>query len=324
MTRILSILSLFCLSLVFAACTSRSPILSQPGITQIGPSDWGLHNPIWSPDGKMVLATNSTNVHSWTSEIFVVDLSTEKIQSIVKTDYGNLEGLSWSPDGSQIAFSSVRGGDWPEAIWLVDIDGTKAKQYLVEGYNAAWSPDGDSIAILSTSLEDGNETRVISILNLKTKYKKVVSSLTGKYTTATDLAWSTDGKKLVFSFGKQNVDVSPRFPNVDIYVLDISTGETTIITNEGVNFGPKISPDGDLITFIRNTAGDLDFKIMISYKDGRCNQQIITKAYSADWSPDGKQLAFDYAGNLYTLDLVTILGKDFKKPGFLCSYSNNN
>ncbi len=318
MTRILRFVGCVYLGAFLAACTSRSPILSQPGIRQIGPSDWGLGSPIWSPDGKMVAATHITNVHTWTSEIFIIDLSTNKIRSIEKTDYGNLEAKSWSPDGSRIAFSSQRGGDWPEAIWLADATGARPKQYLTEGYDAALSPDGNSLAVFSASFTAGSETQTLSILDLKTMNKKVVFSGTGKYVSAIDVTWSPDGSKLMFSFGKQDDDATPRIPNDDIYTLEISTQKISKITNDGVNHDPKWSPDGSLITYIRHTAGDLDFKLMVGYEDGRCSRVITTKAYSADWSPDGKQMAFDYAGNIYVLDLATFLGQDFQKANNLC------
>lgn len=318
MIRILRFINFLCLSAFLASCTSHSPILSKPGIVQIGPSNRALHNPIWSPDGKRIVATSITNIQSWTSEIYIIDLSTNKIRSIEKTDYGNLEAQSWSPDGSQIAFSSQRGGDWPEAIWLAGAIGEPPKQLLTEGHDAAWSPDGDSMAIFSSSYAGGNETEVLSILELRTKHRKVVFSGTGKYTITYGLAWSPDGTRLIFSFGKQEYDVSPRFPNIDIYILEISTGKTTKITNQGINSNPKWSPDGNLITYTEHTAGDLDFKLMVSYPDGRCSREITKKAYSADWSPDGKHLAFDYAGNIYILDLTIFLGEDFQKPDHLC------
>jgi Tol biopolymer transport system component len=175
------------------------------------------------------------------------------------------------------------------------------------------------MAIFSTLLEGGNETRVLSILDLKTMNKNVVFSGTGKYTDTQGLVWSPDGTKLMFSFGKQGKDAAIRFSNVDIYVLEISTGKITKITNDGINSDPKWSPNSSLITYIKHTAGDLDFKIIVSYDDGRCSQQITTNAYSADWSPDGRQLAFDYAGNIYTLDLTAVLGEDFQRPDYLCS-----
>jgi Tol biopolymer transport system component len=267
----------------------------------------------------MIATTSITNVQSWTSEIYIVELSTNIIRSIEKTDYGNLEAQSWSPDGKSIAFVSQRGGDWPEGIWVTDLNGVHRKQFITEGYDVAWSPDGKSMAVFSTTIEDGDETRTLSILDLTTMSKRVIFSGMGKYSTAIGLTWSPDGTKLMFSFGKQEYDVSPRFPNIDVYVIDISTGESVIITNKDVNLDPTWSPAGKLIAYIRNTAGHFDPKLTISNVDGSCPQQITNIAWSTDWSPDGRKIAFENGGNIYVMALSEFLGYDLLEKGLLCS-----
>lgn len=318
MFRIIKSLSLVCFSLILASCASRSPFLSQPGIALVGPLDSYLHDPIWSPDGKNLAATHTTNGSTWTSAIYVINLSTNKIRTIEKTDYGNIQARSWSPNGNQIAFSSELGGDWPQAIWIADTNGVAQKRLITGGYDAAWSPDGNSLAVFSGSSENGNETQILSIVDLRTMNNKVVFSGTAKYSTTFGLAWSPDGTKLMFAFGKQWNDSYPKFANVDIYILEISTGELTKITNDGVNSNPRWSPDGKMISYINYTAGIHDVKLMVSYSDGRCNRVITPNAWSADWSPNGKLMAVDDASNLYTLDLISFLGTDIQTTNFIC------
>jgi Tol biopolymer transport system component len=54
---------------------------------------------------------------------------------------------AWSPDGSQIAFSSNRAGSYD--IWLMSSDGTNLRQ-LTDDFDwdraPSWSPDGSRIA----------------------------------------------------------------------------------------------------------------------------------------------------------------------------------
>lgn len=50
-------------------------------------------------------------------------------------------GLTWSPDGSRLAFSY---GGCEGVLWLVDMEGNLRR--LGEGYGPAWSPDGRMIA----------------------------------------------------------------------------------------------------------------------------------------------------------------------------------
>ena len=64
-------------------------------------------------------------------------------------------GLSFSPDGSRVAFSvadPVKGAARARAIWLYELASGKTRQITFSGKNDSspqWSPDGESIAFLS-------------------------------------------------------------------------------------------------------------------------------------------------------------------------------
>ena len=49
--------------------------------------------------------------------------------------------LTWSPDGTHIAYSRFQKG-----VWIMDTDGTNHKQHTTHGGNPVWSPDGTQIA----------------------------------------------------------------------------------------------------------------------------------------------------------------------------------
>lgn len=92
--------------------------------------------PIWSPDSsKIALVTADTGnafCQGWTEDVFkgtnivLVDVNSGKSSPLLSDDSkGNIDP-SWSPDGSQIAFVSIRGGT-PE-IWAVNVDGSNLRQ----------------------------------------------------------------------------------------------------------------------------------------------------------------------------------------------------
>ena len=59
---------------------------------------------------------------------------------------------AWSPDGTRLAFSSDRGGNYH--IWVMNADGSSPVQLSTQNYssNATWSLDGTRIAYSA----DGN------------------------------------------------------------------------------------------------------------------------------------------------------------------------
>src|SRR5216117_1854859 len=60
---------------------------------------------------------------------------------------------AWSPDGTRIAFTSARDGNWE--IYVMNADGSNATRLTDNGAQMpAWSPDGTRIAF--TSARDGN------------------------------------------------------------------------------------------------------------------------------------------------------------------------
>jgi Tol biopolymer transport system component len=74
-------------------------------------------------------------------------------------------GGDWSPDGSQIAFTSPRNGSWD--IYTIRPDGTDLTR-ITDSPNAefspSWSPDGGRIAYTLANWRRGWED--IAILNL--------------------------------------------------------------------------------------------------------------------------------------------------------------
>ncbi len=183
---------------------------------------WTQH-PTWSPDSR-VIAFHSTR--AGTVAIYTLDLAcvekckqdTPCLTRLTDTTSGNLEP-TWSPDGTRIAFTSLRDGN-PE-IYVMDADGSRQTRLTrSSGVDRlpTWSPDGAHIAFLSSPdlRQVHNDIYVIrpdgSDLRQLTNDGLVRS-----------IAWAPDGRQIAFVSLRDNPQ--PRrcsSCNTEIYTVAVS------------------------------------------------------------------------------------------------------
>ena len=200
---------------------------------------------------------------------------------------------AWSPNGSKIAFTSVRDGN--QEIYVMDATGSNQVRLTnttaIESH-PAWSPDGSKIAFMSE--RDGN--REIYVMNADGSNPM---RLTNNTAIDDDPAWSPDGTTIAFS--------SNRDGNFEIYTMDASgVGTPLRLTNNSVSdLQPDWSPDGQRLVFSRFTGCYSDYYGYSSYCDydlyimdanGSNVVQLTSGYWSVDvdpaWSPDGQWIAF--------------------------------
>jgi hypothetical protein len=237
-------------------------------------------SPRVSPDGKRIayLSDRSNIMSAWvmnadgtgrtSTSLFAVNNSIEFVDD-------SHSGVTWSPDGSRIAFV----GEWGQRkdIWLTSPDGggeERLKLRFEELSSPAWSPDGAWIAF--SGLELGRTD--LWIASVETSELRRVTKDRWHDDTP---CWSPDGRTLVYA--------SEREGQTDLWAVDVTTGEQVAMTATTANeITPQFSPDGKHLAFASDEGGAWNIQVM-ELEGGRVQAvtNVIGAAVSPSWGPGG-------------------------------------
>ncbi len=215
-------------------------------------------------------------------------------------------GLTWSPDGKQIAFEQTGGEFGPSNIFVVGADGSGLRQ-LTHGSGSdhnvtpSWSPDGSRIAFAASRFEgNSSEPYAIYVMDPSGAHLTRVARCTapqcnndGGYT---DPTWSPDGARITFGEGG------------DLLTTDLRTGRINTLVNcpdhvPGLCAAdqPSWSPDGRWILFVEHDfveQGRSALSIEVVEADGGGKHSLFTTTNDGadilepSWSPDGRFVVF--------------------------------
>jgi Tol biopolymer transport system component len=206
----------------------------------------------------------------------------------------------WSPDGSQIAYLSVRSGT--QQLHLMDLDGGNDRQLTsgsgLDASHLVWLPDGNRIAIYVAGI-GGWQWQAVDVATGKIT---PLDEWTFQSDSFMSMKLSHDGTRLAYLVQtKPEQAHSPR----EIYIQDIDGSNAYALTSTNwIIQNPIWSPDDSQIAFHSSgehaTCKNAIYTINL---DGSNLHELIKTdldPWMIAWSPDGESLAVYADDELYT------------------------
>jgi Tol biopolymer transport system component len=249
-----------------------------------------------------------------------------------------LRGLTWSPDGREVAFVQVYLDNWDTALLVADADGTNYRELLnCRGhriacpYGPSWSPDSSRLVVAIGSdlyvVRPNGRTTLLARWGSNPSWspdgariaferngRLFIVALDGRRvrevpgtSRAYEPVWSPDGRTLLFRKDEAT--------GTGLYTVEPSGANERLVVPPTPNplRYPSWSPDGTRIVYSNipgfDAAGGPPAagEIWIARVDGRGRRRVYnetgTVAYEpkAVWSPDGRQLAVAADRGIYVV-----------------------
>jgi dipeptidyl aminopeptidase/acylaminoacyl peptidase len=305
------------LALVIVGLTSALSSAAAPtrlSLTDVFQLETAL-DPQISPDGKRIVYTRSfadimdDRMHS---NLWIVNFDGSGNRPLTTGKF-NDASPRWSPDGSQIAFTSNRDAGGAPQIWRMWLDsGQMAKVTSVQQAPAGiqWSPDG----------------KWISFTMLVPEAPRKIATLP---TPPEGAHWAEPAKvidKLVYRFNGAGY-LKPGYAHV--FIVPGEGGTPRQISSGNFQHGgiafragePVWSPDGKSLLISANRNADWEREPLNSdiyeFQIGDGSVRALTKRFGPDGtpsiSPDGKQIAyagFDDKRQGYQVSKLYIMNRD--------------
>jgi Tol biopolymer transport system component len=216
---------------------------------------------------------------------------------------GNNTEAIWSPDGSKIAYTSDRFGNW--TLHVMDVDSQKEIQLTspdsISGW-PDWSPDGEKIAFWSYK---NGESQIFTIKADGTDEQQLTLGSLLK----SEPLWRSDGTMLLFS---------QKDEYWQIWIMALDSGKQwQISTTDENHWAPRWMPDGREIIYYSSDG----FMLKAVDIEGLHYRDVLTAPYGEfvsderpRISPDGKKILFNSLRSPnWGLWLMDIDGKNTKR-----------
>ena len=205
--------------------------------------------PAWSPDGSQIAFLRRSE---GSAGIFLVPPIGGAERKLAESPhylrlqgFGSGQDLSWSPDGKFLAISDRTSPEEPLAIFLVSVESgekrrlTSPPSQSLADHSPAFSPDGRTLAFVRQTAAVIGKIYLVQVAGGEPR------RLTFNDQQTPGLAWTPDGREIVFSAGVSNSN---------LWRISSLGGMPELLSGTGGNaVFPAISRQGSRLIYSRST-----------------------------------------------------------------------
>jgi Tol biopolymer transport system component len=197
-------------------------------------------DPAWSPDGSHILFETDRD-GNW--ELYLLNVGTGAQTRLTNHPASDINGY-WSDDSSKIVFQSDRDGLWQ--IYEIDLttgEERKLSDGTGEDHDPAYSFDGKQVAF--RSYRDGGLAGIF-LMNGDGTDARRISDAAG---TASNHTWYLDDSIIAYQ--------SDADGDLDIYVYELATGRTRLVTDNVIpDYAPTWLCGAPIVVFTSDVTAD--------------------------------------------------------------------
>jgi Tol biopolymer transport system component len=204
-------------------------------------------------------------------------------------------GLSWSPDGKDLAFAAKAGKS--DALHILDVEKANVIRTLrfdLDGvFSPTYSPDGRKIAFVG--LKNGHSD--IYAVDLASDSLEMI---TDDIFSDMDPSWSPDGRYVAFTSDRGDhlealpADIEFRvaefnYHQADVYIADLETGGLRRLTATPYNERtPEWTPQEDILSYVSDRDGVYNLYLHTLENDElHAITNLLTGCFQPTWSNTG-------------------------------------